>query len=312
MTKQHLVGAFCVLIAASAGCAGAGLDGSETGDELELGALIAVNLPPGNLQSGVVEIASGDQLLDAVASHGTTYIHDQSQGAWYFKSGNYLLGVESFTQFHQDLDQWVDFGSGDKVAPTKARVVGHNFRGQGWVVPSTTQWPSPINAVWVVGTDGGYFGMGGAPQGLPFGTAVFGSMQTYGGMLSTPYLLFDGSTRGDSTRIRAAFNFNSSTVIGGHSAGSSTARRIGLDVGSGNVWLYGTPNYGRGTGAYLKTETYGSRTMRAEVINNNSDPVTNVLSNPFSLLSVVWGTAKCHDYSSWNYKATAPVTVVCP
>jgi hypothetical protein len=65
-------------------------------------------------------------------------------------------------------------------------------------------------------------------------------------------------------------------------------------------------------GAYLKTETSGSRTMRAEVINNNNDPVTNVLTNPFSLVSLAWGAAKCHDYSSWDYQRTSPVTVVCP
>jgi hypothetical protein len=312
MAKQHVVGFFWLMIAAGAGCAGAGDSDERAWDEAELGALVAVDLPPGNLQAGVVEIASEAELLGAVTGHGTTYIHDRSQGAWYFKSGNYLLGIEAFTQFHQDLDQWVDFGSGGKVAPAKARVVGHSFHGQGWVLPSDGQWPMPANSVWVIGTNGGTFGMGGAPQGLPLGTEVFGSMQAYGGTLSTPYLLFDGSTDDDSRRIRAAFSFNGSTVIGGHSAGSSAARRVGLDLGLANVWLYGTPNYGRGSGAYLKTETSGSRTMRAEVINNNSDPVTNVLSNPFSLVSLAWGTAKCHDYSNWDYKRTAPATVVCP
>ena len=313
MTKQYLVGSLFVLIAASAGCAGTddpALD--RRWDEAELGAPVAVTRPPGDLQSALVEIASEADLLAAVTSNGTTYIHDQSQGTWYFKSGNYLLGIESFTQFHQDLDQWVDFGSGDKVAPAKARVVGHNFRGQGWVLPSTGQWPVPTNSVWVIGTNSGVFGMGGAPQGLPLGTEVFGSMQAYGGTLSTPYLLFDGSTDDDSSRIRAAFTFDAATVLGGHSAGSSAARRIGLDLGLTHVWLYGTPNYSRSTGAYAKTETSGSHTMRAEVINNNSDPVTNVLSNPFSLVSLAWGTAKCHDYSSWDYEKTSPVSVVCP
>lgn len=316
MTKRYLVGSFCVMIAASAasaGCAGAGdADDERAWDEAELGALVAVNLPPGNLQAGVVEIASEADLLGAVTSHGTTYIHDKSQGAWYFKSGNYLLGIESFVQFKQDFDRWVDFGTGDKVAPAQARVVGHSFRGQGWVLPADNQWPVPINSVWVIGTNGGTFGMGGAPQGIPLGTEVFGSMQTYGSTLSTPYLEFDGSTDDDSARIRAAVSVSSSTLLGGHSAGASVARRIGLDVGLSNVWLYGTPNYGRGSGAYLKTETAGARTMRAEVINNNADPVTNVLTQPWRLVTLAWGTAKCHDYSKWDYKATAPVTVVCP
>ena len=313
MAKQHLVGSLLAMIAASAGCAGAeDPDDYRSWDEAELGELVAASLPPGNLQSGVVEVASGADLLAAVTSHGTTYIHDRTQGAWYFKSGNYLLGIESFTQFHQDFDQWVDFGSGDKVAPARARVVGHSFHGGGWVLPTNNQWPALINSVWVIGTNGGTFGMGGAPQGIPLGTAVFGSMQTYGGALSTPYLAFDGSTRADSSRIRAAFSFNASTLLGGHSAGSSAARRIGLDVGLTHVWLYGTPNYSRGDGAYAKTETSGSRTLRAEVINNNDDPVTNVLRNPFNLASLAWGTAKCHDYGGWDYKATSPVTVVCP
>jgi len=313
MTKQYLVGSFCLLIAASAGCAGAdGSDGDAAWDEAELGALVSVTLPAGTLQSGVVEIASGAGLLGAVTGNGTTYIHDKGQGAWYFKSGNYLLGIESFVKFKQDFDQWVDFGSGDKIAPGRARVVGHSFRGQGWVLPTDNQWPVAINSVWVIGTNGGTFGMGGAPQGIPLGTEVFGSMQAYGGALSTPYLEFDGSTDDDSARIRAQVNVTPSTLLGGHSAGASAARRLGIDVGVSSVWLYGTPNYSRGSGAYLKTEKSGSRTMRAEVINNNSDPVTNVLTNPFSLVSLAWGTAKCHDYSNWNYKATSPVTVTCP
>jgi len=298
-------------IAAGAGCAAAdGQDGDPSG-EFELGALVAVALPPGNLQASVVQIASEADLLGAVTSHNGVYIHDQSQGAWYFKSGNYLLGIEAFTQFNQEFDRWIDFGTGDKVAPAKARVVGHSFRGQGWVLPSGGQWPASINSVWVVGTDGAVFGMSGAPQGIPFGTEVFGSMQTYGGALSTPYLEFDGSPSSDSSRIRGAFSFNASTLLGGHSAGSSAARRVGLDLGLGNVWLYGTPNYSRGNGAFQKTETSGSHTMHAEVINNNNDPVTNVLVNPFSLVSLAWGTAACHDYSHWDYKATSPVTVVC-
>ena len=313
MTKQYLVGSFCLLIAASAGCAGANDgDGDDAWDEAELGAMVAVTRPAGNLQSGVVEIASGADLLGAVTGNGTTYIHDKGQGAWYFKSGNYLLGIESFVQYKQDFDQWVDFGTGDKVAPGQARVVGHSFRGQGWVLPTDNQWPVRINSVWVIGTNGGTFGMGGAPQGIPLGTEVFGSMQAYGGALSTPYLELDGSTDDDSARIRAAVTVNSSTLLGGHSAGSSAARRLALDVGVSSTWLYGTPNYSRGTGAYAKSEKSGTRTMRAEVINNNSDPVTNVLINPFSLVSLAWGTAKCHDYSNWDYKATAPVTVTCP
>ena len=51
--------------------------------------------------------------------------------------------------------------------------------------------------------------------------------------------------------------------------------------------------------------------MVAEVINNNDDPVTNVLAFPFSLVSLAWGTARCHDYSHWDYEATSPVTAVC-
>lgn len=314
MTKQPFLvgtlGSLCLLLAAGAGCAGAG-DDADTWDEAELGAMVATSLPSGNLQASVVELASSADLLGAVTANGTAYIHDKAQGAWYFKSGNYLLGIESFVQYHQDLDQWVDLGSGDKVAPRQARVVGHSFRGQAWVLPTASQWAVPTNSVWVIGTNGGTFGMGGAPQGIPLGTEVFGSMQTYGGALSTPYLEFDGSTDDDSARIRAAVNITPSTLLGGHSAGSSAARRIALDVGVTNVWLYGTPNYSRGTGAYARSEKSGSRTMHAEVINNKSDPVTNVLINPFSLVSLAWGTAKCHDYSNWNYKATSPVAAVC-
>lgn len=321
MKSQHVMGSLCALVAAAGvGCAGAeAVEGEQLGDpsgeSLELGALVAVNLPPGALQAGVVQIASAADLLGAVTSHGTTYIHDQAANAWYFKSGNYLLGIEAFTQFNQQFDRWIDFGSGSKVAPAKARVVGHSFRGQGWVIPSLDhagQWPAAINSAWVIGTDNAIFGMGGAPQGIPFGTEVFGSMQTYGGALSTPYLELDDSTHYDSDRIRAAFAFNPTTLLGGHSAGSSSARRIALDVGLSHVWLYGTPNYTRGSGAYVKTESASGHTMRAEVINNNKDPVTNVLSNPFSLVSLAWGTAACHDYSHWDYQTTTPVVALCP
>ena len=319
MRKLQRIGSFCLAAMAIAPAACVPLGAEASGDDpaadatVELGQLVAVDPPAGALQSPVVELASSADLASAVTSHGDVFFHVASEHAWYFESGNYLLGIESFTQFHQELDQWVDFGVQDKVAPARARIVGHSFRGQGWTIPATSgQWPASVNSVWVIGTDNARFGMGGAPQGIPMGTEVFGSMQTYGAIPSTPYLLFDDSPSHDSTRIRAAFAFNADTVLGGHSAGSSAARRIGLDLGLGHVWLYGTPNYSRGTGAYVKTETSGSHTMHAEVINNHSDPVTNVLTNPFSLVSLAWGTAKCHDYSHWDYQRTAPVTVVCP
>ena len=299
-----------LFVTASAACAGAEVSGDGPGGTLLTGELIAAALPNGNLQASVVEIASSDDLLDAVTRNDGVYLHAQAEGAWYFKSGNYLLGIEAFTQYHQELDAWIDFGAGDKVAPAKARVVGHSFRGQGWDIPSLDhdgQWPVTTNSVWVIGTEDGRFGMGGAPQGIPLGTEVFGAMQTYGGVLSTPYLVFDGSPNHDSGRIRALFRFRADTLLGGHSAGASAARRLALDVGLHNVWLYGTPNYSRGNGAYRRTD----HAMVAEVINNNDDPVTNVLAFPFSLVSLAWGTAKCHDYSHWDYEATSPVAVVC-
>jgi hypothetical protein len=310
--RAFSIGTIATMYAACAGAGGAddGPDGT-----LRTGQLIAATLPSGNLQARVVEIASSDDLLAAVTGNDNVYIHARADGAWFFKSGNYLLGVEAFTQYHQELDAWIDFGTGDKVAPARARVVGHSFRGQGWDIPSLDhdgQWPVRANSVWVVGTENGRFGMGGAPQGIPFGTEVFGAMQTYGGVLSTPYLIFDGSPSPDSRRIRALFSFRADTLIGGHSAGSTTARRLALDVGLDHVWLYGTPNYGRGSGAYVKTETSSTHKMVAEVINNNDDPVTHVLAFPFSLVSLAWGTARCHDYSHWDYQATTPVTAVCP
>jgi hypothetical protein len=306
-----------VIAAAPAACvpfgAEASGDGADPDAAVELGQLVAVEPPAGTLQSPVIELASSAGLTTAVTGHDNVLFHVASEHAWYFKSGNYLLGVEQFVQFHQELDRFIDFGVQDKVAPGKARVVGHSFRGQGWNIPAATgQWPASINSAWVVGTESARLGMGGAPQGIAMGTEVFGSMQTYGGTLSTPYLEFDDSPSHDSTRIRAQFGFNADTVLGGHSAGASAARRIALDLGLGHVWLYGTPNYTRGSGAFVKTETSGSHTMHAEVINNNDDPVTNSLANPFTLVSLAWGTARCHDYSHWDYQKTSPVTVVCP
>jgi hypothetical protein len=40
------------------------------------------------------------------------------------------------------------------------------------------------------------------------------------------------------------------------------------------------------------TETSGPHTMRAAVINNSSDPVTHSLANPFTRVSLAWGTAR--------------------
>ncbi len=295
-------------------CAAADGSGDEPDGTLLTAQLVAPSLPSGTLQAKVVQISSDADLLATVKANDSVYIHDQADGAWYFKSGNYLLGIESFTQYHQELDAFIDLGSGDKVAPAQARVVGQNPHGRGWNIPllgQAGQWPARANSVWVIGTESGIFGMGGAPQGIPFGTEVFGSMQTYGGALSTPYLEFDASPNHDSSRIRAAFPFAANTLLGGHSAGSTAARRVALDFGLSNVWLYGTPNYSRGSGAFVKTETNGSHKMVAEVINNDDDPVTNVLTNPFSLVSLAWGTAKCHDYSHWDYEATTPVDLVC-
>jgi hypothetical protein len=45
----------------------------------------------------------------------------------------------------------------------------------------------------------------------------------------------------------------------------------------------------------------------AGLVADTGDPVTNVLTNPFSLVTLAWGTAPCHDYTSWNYKATSPL-----
>ena len=299
----------------AAGCAAADGPVDPIDGELELGALVAVTLPPGTLKASVVQIASDAELLAAVTRHNGVYIHDQAQGAWYWKSGGYLLGVEAFTQYHQQLDRWIDFGTGTDVAPARARVVGASVRGQPWVIPSIGRagaWPAPIDSVWVIGTNDGVLGMGGAPQGIPLGTRVFGSMQAYGGALSTPYLELDGSTHADADRIRGQVAIGAGTLLGGHSAGASAARRIALDVGVGNTWLYGTPNYPRGSGAYLKVETASGHTMRAEVINNNHDPVTNVLTAPWNLVSLAWGTAACHDYTGWDYRATTATRVVCP
>jgi hypothetical protein len=305
-----------ILAAVLSGCATA--DGIDPIDDnaLEVGQLVATTPPSGTLADRVVEISNSGGLLDAVSHNDNVYIHDQAAGAWYYKSGNYLLGVEAFTQFKQALDRWIDFGTGGSVAPMQARIVGESPDGAGWNIPSLGnggQWPVSANSAWMIGTnDGGRFGMGGAPQGIPLGTEVFGSMQTYGGTLSTPFLYLDGSTKDDSTRIRARFAFHANTLLGGHSAGASTARRIALDVGLDHVWLYGTPNYARGSGAYVETDHNGSHTMVAEVINNHKDPVTHVLATPWNLVSLAWGTATCHNYSHWDYQQTTPETVTCP
>jgi hypothetical protein len=92
-------------------------------------------------------------------------------------------------------------------------------------------------------------------------------------------------------------------------------QRVELDLGLRNVWLYGTPNYVRGNGAYVKTEVarHGVSTTTAilHVINNNDDLVTDILARPPNALSAAWGTVACHDYSHWIYQRMSPVIAVC-
>jgi hypothetical protein len=283
------------------------------------GPTVSAALSPGaKLDAKVIEIPSEVQLMATVTGHDGVYIHVRSDRTWYFKSADYLLGIEVFTQYDKRLGGvWVDLGSGDATGPAQARVVGHNLRGHGWKIPSIAdhgRWPASINSAWVIGTqtDTGKFGMGGAPQGIPLGTEVFGSMQTYGGVASTVSLEGDKSPAADARRIRELFSFNAATLLGGHSAGSSVARQIALELGLVHVWLYGTPNYVRKTGTYTETETGPThRKMVAEVINNNNDPVTSCLRNPLTLVSLAWGTQACHDYSGWNYETRSPVHTVC-
>jgi hypothetical protein len=318
MDTRQIIGILAMgfFAAAAFGCAPGGAEeGSDNADRssaaLEHEAPTAAALPSGDLQAQVVEISGDADLLSAVNDNGTAYIHTLDNDVWYWKSGNYLLGIESFVQYHKKADAWVDFDTGSKVAPRMARVVGHNYRGSGWFIPSLDnggEWPVSADSVWVVGTDGGILGMGGAPQGIPIGTEVFGSMQTYGGITSTPYLIADDSPKHDSARIQGMFSFGPDTLLGGHSAGSSAARRLAIDLGLTSVWLYGTPNYSRKDGAYEQHEKNG---MAGEVINNDDDPVTNCLWFPIHLVSLAWGTSKCHNYSNWDYQQTAPVETVC-
>ena len=302
-----------MLLVACAGCVAPAGDAEDVGDlnaPLAYVAPVVARLPSGTLHAKVVEIASEAELPATLNANGMAYIHASHSGAWYFSTGHYLLGVESFVQYHQEWDKWVSFGSGGDVAPARARVLAQNPDGQGWAVSSLLEggaWPQPIDGVWIVGTNSGVLAMVGAPERIPLGTVVVGSMQAYGGSLSTPWLLGDDSTHADSSRIRALVSFDASTQLGGHSAGSSAARRIALDLGLAHVFLYGTPNYTRGSGA----RTVDSQGMVAEVINNDQDPVTNCLADPWSLVSLAWGTAKCHSYEGWDYEKTSPRTVVC-
>jgi hypothetical protein len=314
MGTKHLfqVVAMGIAAAACAGCIGQGGDEEHTDTTARaLAPSISAALPSGSLQAKVIQIGGDADLLRAVEGNDGVYIHTQDQGVWYYKSGPYLLGVESFTQYSQELDGWVDLGKGSKVAPRQARVVGQNHRGHGWDIPAVDHggsWPARADGAWVVGTDGGVLGMTGAPEGIPLGTEVFGSMQTYGGAFSTPYLYADDSPSHDSVRIRGLFPFRSTTVLGGHSAGSSAAKRIAVDLGLTHVWLYGTPNYERKGGEYTQHEGNG---MVAQVVNNPDDPVTNCLWDPFRLISIAWGEGKCHSYANWDYEKTSPAQTVC-
>jgi hypothetical protein len=302
-----------MLVVACAACAPAGGAGEEVGsltDSLAYEAPIAAALPSGSLQAKVVEIDREAELPAALGANSTAYIHVSASGAWYFESGHYLLGVESFTQYHQEIDAWVAFGSGNRVAPARARILAESVEGQGWSGLSPLEgesWVEAVNGVWIVGTNDGILNMDGAPERIPVGTVVVGSMQAYGGIVSTPWLLDDASTHADSSRVRSLVTIDAGTQLAGHSAGSSTARRVALDLGLSHVFLYGTPNYSRGDGA----RRVSSGGMVAEVINNDDDPVTNCLAAPWSLASLAWGTAKCHDYDGWDYERTSARVVVC-
>jgi hypothetical protein len=303
-----------MLVMACAACASTeGGQSEDVGDltaPLAYEAPIAAALPSGALQATVVEIGSEAELPATLDANGMAYIHASGSGAWYFESAHYLLGIESFVQYHQELDAWVSFGSGGSVAPARARVLAQDVDGQGWSVSSPLQegsWQETLNGVWVVGTNDGVLNMADAPERILVGTVVVGSMQAYGGIVSTPWLYADESTNDDSSRIRSLVSIDVSSLLGGHSAGSSTARRIALDLGLSHVFLYGTPNYSRGDGA----RSVDSSGMVAEVINNDDDPVTNCLAEPWNLVSLAWGTAKCHNYEGWDYEDTSPREVIC-
>ena len=104
MTTSQVLGLFSLGIFTA--CAAASIDEVDPSDgTLETGELVAVTLPSGALQAKVVDIANAGGLLDAVTHNDNAYIHDLAAGAWYYKSGNYLLGIESFLRAHDGIRQ---------------------------------------------------------------------------------------------------------------------------------------------------------------------------------------------------------------
>src|SRR5262249_38398304 len=153
------------IAAACAACIGTGAETEDADSSSRaLEAPTVATLPAGGPPAEGVAIAGGRPRPGAPGAPHPGYIHPQGPRRWYWKSGNYLLGIESFVQYSQELDRWVDLGKGGKVAPQKARIVGHDHRGQGWDIPSLDHggsWPARADSVWIVGTDGGILGMGG-------------------------------------------------------------------------------------------------------------------------------------------------------
>ncbi|WP_158501608.1 discoidin domain-containing protein [Vitiosangium sp. GDMCC 1.1324] len=281
----------------------------------------------------------------AAASFGdNVYLLNVPSMQWYFKTGFYLLKIDSWFDDARPKDWPWSTPKGPFSAPLVARVVGIGARPATMTTAGSekTTWQfspglmpqSDPNVLAIIGTGNGPFDMSGFPLGIPLGSVVVGSRQTYGGIGSTPGLFDLGAVNTDAANARNHFintvghGTNANTNIIAHSAGSVVGEALIRNYSAGHGWFYGTPQVGCGT--------YGGPCERYFVAgsgwdiyyrNNQADPVAGITStlpvggmiasagdvkepiNPNTPRSDLDGLRDraYHSYNNWNIWELEPV-----
>ncbi|WP_224367865.1 FG-GAP-like repeat-containing protein [Hyalangium versicolor] len=262
---------------------------------------------------------------------------------WYFKTGFYLLKIDSWFDDARPKD-WPWDSKGPFSAPLVARVVGIGARPATMTTAGSekTTWqfsPGLVsqndpNVLVIIGTGNGPFDMTGFPLGIPLGSVVVGSRQTYGGILSTPGLIDTDAVNRDATNARNHFINtvghapNTNTNVIAHSAGSVVGEALLRNYSSGHGWFYGTPRKGCSTASgpcerYFEAGSGWDMYVR----NNQADPVAGILYVPVGGIYASLGDASSkpinpntprsdleglgdrayHNYNNWDIWKVEPV-----
>ena len=263
---------------------------------------------------------------------------------WYFKTGFYLLKIDSWFDDARPRSLPWDNPQGPFSAPLVARVVGVGPRPSTYTTAGSerTTWQfSPgmtpqgdPNVLAIIGTSNGPFDMRGFPLGIPLGSVVVGSRQTYGGIGSTPELLNQSLVNTDATNARnhfintVGYAPNIHTNVIAHSAGSVVGEALLRNYGAGHGWFYGTPKFGCNSyvGACQRGFVAGSG-WDMYIRNNQGDPVAGIIATvPLGIYAAFvnsntgpinpntprgdlnpYGDLAYHSYNNWDIWKVDPV-----